>query len=232
MRIAEELRCLVCQNETIAASHADLAVDLRKQIRQKLQQGQSQEQILDFMVQRYGDFVLYRPPVKSSTWLLWGGPFRAAGRGAGRPDTEHPAPAQPGECAAARRRGRARASPARRREELSMSLFWAIAAALLLLALWMVVGTLWRKPTAGAQGAKCQPVESGGAEGPAAADRSGPGPGRHRRGAAPGHACRDRTPRARGRKRRRRTRARRFTARHHAAAAAWRCRCWRWACTA
>jgi cytochrome c-type biogenesis protein CcmH len=79
MRIAEELRCLVCQNETIAASHADLAVDLRKQIRQKLQQGQSQEQILDFMVQRYGDFVLYRPPVKSSTWLLWGGPFLLLG---------------------------------------------------------------------------------------------------------------------------------------------------------
>ncbi len=75
MRIAEELRCLVCQNETIAASHADLAVDLRQQIRLKLQQGQSEAQILDFMVQRYGDFVLYRPPVKSSTWLLWGGPF-------------------------------------------------------------------------------------------------------------------------------------------------------------
>jgi cytochrome c-type biogenesis protein CcmH len=75
MRIAEELRCLVCQNETIAASHAELALDLRKQIRQKLQQGQSQEQILDFMVQRYGDFVLYRPPVKSTTWLLWAGPF-------------------------------------------------------------------------------------------------------------------------------------------------------------
>jgi cytochrome c-type biogenesis protein CcmH len=75
MAIAEELRCLVCQNETIAASHAELAVDLRKQIRQKLQQGQSQQQIIDFMVQRYGDFVLYRPPVKRSTWLLWGGPF-------------------------------------------------------------------------------------------------------------------------------------------------------------
>ena len=75
LAIAEELRCLVCQNETIAASHADLAVDLRKQIRQKLQQGQSREQIVDFMVQRYGDFVLYRPPVKRSTWLLWGGPF-------------------------------------------------------------------------------------------------------------------------------------------------------------
>ena len=75
MRIAEELRCLVCQNETIAASHADLAVDLRQQIRLKLQQGQSEAQILDFMVQRYGDFVLYRPPLKRSTWLLWAGPF-------------------------------------------------------------------------------------------------------------------------------------------------------------
>jgi len=75
MRIAEELRCLVCQNETIAASHADLAVDLRKQIRQQLQQGRDEQQILDFMVQRYGDFVLYRPPLKSSTWLLWAGPF-------------------------------------------------------------------------------------------------------------------------------------------------------------
>jgi cytochrome c-type biogenesis protein CcmH len=79
MRRGEELRGLVCQNETSAASHADRAVDLRKQIRQKLQQGQSQEQILDFMVQRYGDFVLYRPPVKSSTWLLWGGPFLLLG---------------------------------------------------------------------------------------------------------------------------------------------------------
>ncbi len=75
MAIAEELRCLVCQNETIAASHADLAVDLRKQIRLKLQQGQSQQQILDFMVERYGDFVLYRPPWKARTLLLWLGPF-------------------------------------------------------------------------------------------------------------------------------------------------------------
>ncbi len=79
MAIAEELRCLVCQNETIAASHADLAVDLRKQIRLQLQQGRTQAQILDFMVQRYGDFVLYRPPLKSSTWLLWGGPFLLLG---------------------------------------------------------------------------------------------------------------------------------------------------------
>ncbi len=75
MVIAEELRCLVCQNETIAASHADLAVDLRSQIRIKLTQGQSSQQILDFMVARYGDFVLYRPPLKASTVLLWVGPF-------------------------------------------------------------------------------------------------------------------------------------------------------------
>lgn len=75
MVIAEELRCLVCQNETIAASQADLAQDLRSQIRIKLTEGQSQQQILDFMVQRYGDFVLYRPPLKATTVLLWVGPF-------------------------------------------------------------------------------------------------------------------------------------------------------------
>ena len=75
MVIAEELRCLVCQNETIAASNADLAVDLKNQIRIKLNEGQSQKQILDFMVSRYGDFVLYRPPLKTTTVLLWAGPF-------------------------------------------------------------------------------------------------------------------------------------------------------------
>jgi cytochrome c-type biogenesis protein CcmH len=75
MVIADELRCLVCQNETIAASHADLAVDLKNQIRIKLTQGQSQQQILDFMVERYGDFVLYRPPLRTNTVLLWLGPF-------------------------------------------------------------------------------------------------------------------------------------------------------------
>ncbi len=75
LAIAEELRCLVCQNETIAASHADLAVDLRKQIRQKLKAGQSKQEIVDFMVARYGDFVLYNPPLKATTLLLWLGPF-------------------------------------------------------------------------------------------------------------------------------------------------------------
>lgn len=74
MRVAVELRCLVCQNQTIADSHAGLAEDLRRQIREMLQQGQSEQQVLDFMTQRYGDFVLYRPPVKPTTWLLWGGP--------------------------------------------------------------------------------------------------------------------------------------------------------------
>lgn len=73
--IAGELRCLVCQNETLAASQAPLAVDLRAQIRTKLAAGQSPEQVVGFMVERYGDFVLYRPPFKASTALLWAGPF-------------------------------------------------------------------------------------------------------------------------------------------------------------
>jgi cytochrome c-type biogenesis protein CcmH len=75
LKIAEELRCLVCQNETIAASQADLAKDLRQQIREQLREGRTKAQILEFMSQRYGDFVLYRPPLHLSTLLLWGGPF-------------------------------------------------------------------------------------------------------------------------------------------------------------
>lgn len=75
MAVSQELRCLVCQNQTIADSHAELAVDLRNQVRDKLRQGMSERQIVDYMVTRYGDFVLYRPPVRSSTWLLWFGPF-------------------------------------------------------------------------------------------------------------------------------------------------------------
>ena len=70
-----ELRCLVCQNQSLADSHADLAQDLRNDVHDMLLQGKSNEQILGFMVQRYGDFVLYRPPVRGSTWLLWFGPF-------------------------------------------------------------------------------------------------------------------------------------------------------------
>ena len=75
MAIAEELRCLVCQNQTIADSDAALAVDLRKQVREKLAQGMSDRDVTNFMVERYGDFVLYRPPLKTTTWLLWFGPF-------------------------------------------------------------------------------------------------------------------------------------------------------------
>jgi cytochrome c-type biogenesis protein CcmH len=74
-RLSEELRCLVCQNQTLADSNADLAVDLKRQIETLLEQGQSDGQILDYMVARYGDFVLYRPPLQSNTWLLWFGPF-------------------------------------------------------------------------------------------------------------------------------------------------------------
>lgn len=75
MAIGAELRCLVCQNETVAASHAELAVDLRGQIREQLRAGRDESEILAFMSQRYGDFVLYRPPLKTSTVLLWLGPF-------------------------------------------------------------------------------------------------------------------------------------------------------------
>lgn len=74
MTVAAELRCLVCQNQTIADSHADLAVDLRKQISEMLERGQSERQILDYMTERYGDFVLYRPPFQATTVLLWLGP--------------------------------------------------------------------------------------------------------------------------------------------------------------
>ena len=73
--LAEQLRCLVCQNQTIADSHAPLALELKKAVREQLAAGRSDAQVLDFMVQRYGDFVLYRPPVKPLTWLLWGGPL-------------------------------------------------------------------------------------------------------------------------------------------------------------
>ena len=73
--LSRELRCLVCQNETIADSNAELAVDLRREIRGMIQEGRSDNEILEFMVTRYGDFVLYRPPVKGITLLLWGGPI-------------------------------------------------------------------------------------------------------------------------------------------------------------
>lgn len=74
-RMATDLRCLVCQNESIAGSHADLAVDLRRQIREQARAGRSDEEIVEFLVDRYGDFILYRPPFKPSTWVLWVGPF-------------------------------------------------------------------------------------------------------------------------------------------------------------
>jgi cytochrome c-type biogenesis protein CcmH len=73
-KLSEELRCLVCQNQNIAESNADLAKDLRLEIYNMLIDGQTEEEIVDFMVQRYGDYVLYRPPFKPMTWLLWIGP--------------------------------------------------------------------------------------------------------------------------------------------------------------
>jgi len=73
--LSENLRCLVCQNESLAGSRADLAKDLRQEIREQMSAGKSDAQVVDYLTQRYGDFVLYKPPVKPLTWLLWFGPF-------------------------------------------------------------------------------------------------------------------------------------------------------------
>lgn len=73
--ISEEMRCLVCQNESLSGSRSELAQDLRREIRDLIRQGKTDAEIRTFMVDRYGDFILYRPPVKPITWLLWIGPF-------------------------------------------------------------------------------------------------------------------------------------------------------------
>jgi cytochrome c-type biogenesis protein CcmH len=100
LTLSKELRCLVCQNETLADSRAALAEDLRVEVRELVKGGKTDQQIKDYLVARYGDFVLYRPPVEPTTWLLWFGPFvlLAAGvaglmiflkrRGAGVPETK------------------------------------------------------------------------------------------------------------------------------------------------
>lgn len=75
VNIAEELRCLVCQNESLVGSQADLAKDLREEVRGLIKSGKSDEEVKDFLVSRYGDFVLYRPQVKPVTYALWAGPF-------------------------------------------------------------------------------------------------------------------------------------------------------------
>lgn len=74
VKLSEKLRCLVCQNQTIAESNAELAQDLRRQVHEQIAAGKSDDEIVDYMVARYGDFVLYQPPVKATTVLLWGGP--------------------------------------------------------------------------------------------------------------------------------------------------------------
>ena len=73
--LVDELRCLVCQNQTIAESNADLASDLRREAYRMVEDGRSEDEIAEFMVARYGDFVLYRPPLRGGTILLWAGPF-------------------------------------------------------------------------------------------------------------------------------------------------------------
>jgi len=75
VNLAQNLRCLVCQNESLASSRSDLANDLRQEVREKMKQGMSDQEIIDFLVSKYGDFVLFDPPMKSYTILLWYGPF-------------------------------------------------------------------------------------------------------------------------------------------------------------
>ena len=103
-KLETELRCLVCQNQTLADSNAPLAGDLRREVRELAVAGKSDAEIRDYLVARYGDFVLYNPPVKTTTWLLWFGPFAAARRG-----RRHLA------CDRPRRRGRGRSGGGRRR---------------------------------------------------------------------------------------------------------------------
>lgn len=74
-KLAEELRCLTCMGQSIADSQSSFSTDMKREIRDMVKAGKNDKEIIEFMVQRYGDFVLYRPPVKSTTWLLWGGPF-------------------------------------------------------------------------------------------------------------------------------------------------------------
>jgi cytochrome c-type biogenesis protein CcmH len=81
-KLAAELRCLVCQNQSLADSHADLAGDMRREIHAMMARGDTDQQIIDFLVERYGDFVRYRPPLKASTVMLWAGPFILLGAGA------------------------------------------------------------------------------------------------------------------------------------------------------
>jgi cytochrome c-type biogenesis protein CcmH len=73
--LSQELRCMVCQNESLASSRAELADDLRNEVRELIRSGKSDQEVKDFLVARYGDFVLYRPEVKPLTWVLWFGPF-------------------------------------------------------------------------------------------------------------------------------------------------------------
>jgi cytochrome c-type biogenesis protein CcmH len=83
VNLAQNLRCLVCQNESLASSHAELAEDLRQEVREMMQKGKSDKEIVDYLVARYGDFVLYNPPVQRNTLLLWFGPFAMLLVGAG-----------------------------------------------------------------------------------------------------------------------------------------------------
>ena len=151
--IAEELRCLVCQNESLAGSRADLAQDLRGQIREQIKAGRSDDQILAYMTDRYGDFIRYRPPLKGTTAALWAGPFvllavAAGGRRLVRPAAAH---ARGGGCALARGGGARRAAPRRGRGRPPRMILFALGAlALVAATLGFLLWPLARAPRASA----------------------------------------------------------------------------------
>ena len=151
MKLAKELRCLVCQNETLADSRADLAEDLRSKIREQMRAGKSDQEIIAYLTDRYGKFILYNPPVDPTTYLLWFGPFRFI---AGRLVCTLPLPetaARSNRRAAAlsrgtRTRGSAAQNPPGQRNR--MILFWLICAVMVAIALAFILPTLLQRDAA------------------------------------------------------------------------------------
>ncbi len=136
VKLAEKLRCLVCQNQTIADSNAELAQDLRRQVHEQIAAGKSDDEIVDYMVARYGDFVLYQPPVKATTVLLWAGPALLLLAACRRPRPHTARAPRPGRVAPAHRPGtRARsATPGRRQRERPLVITFVLIAAVMVAA--------------------------------------------------------------------------------------------------
>ncbi len=147
VHLAQNLRCLVCQNESLASSRADLAKDLRQEVREKMKQGMTDQQIIDFLVSKYGDFVLFDPPMKRYTILLWYGPFALLLIGlAGLVyQLRKRKNAVPEVQLSAEEAQRAAALLNEPKDPQDMMLFWILCAALSLVAVLFIALPLWRK---------------------------------------------------------------------------------------